>query len=44
MDAEAENCYRQGIEIASRKQDMHALGELQNAFTNFRLGLDDSEE
>lgn len=39
----AENCYQQGITVATRLNDVHALGELKNAYTNFQMGIDDDE-
>ena len=36
---EAEACYADGIAAAQRAGDAHALGELRNAYQNFRLGL-----
>lgn len=39
QDAEAKATFEQGIEIAKRLGDQHALGELMNAKTNFELGV-----
>lgn len=44
LSEEAGNCYKEGIEIATKINDMHALGELKNAYTNFQMGLDDDDE
>lgn len=39
----AANCYEQGIIIAKKVNDQHSLAELQNAATNFNMGLDDED-
>ena len=35
----AMECYENGIKVARKLGDQHALGELMNAKTNFELGL-----
>lgn len=42
-DADAEKCYEQGIAVAKKLGDQHALAELQNASLNFKMGLTDDE-
>jgi len=39
QENEAKATYDEGIEIAKRLGDQHALGELMNAKTNFELGV-----
>jgi len=39
----AEDCYKQGIAVATKINDGHALSELKNAYTNFQMGIDDDE-
>lgn len=39
QDEDAKGAFEQGIEVAKRLGDQHALGELMNAKTNFELGI-----
>jgi hypothetical protein len=41
MPDKAEMTYENGIAIAKKLQDQHALAELQNASLNFKLGISD---
>ena len=34
---EAKECYEKGIAICRQQGDLHALSELQNAYTNFEM-------
>lgn len=41
MPDKAEMTYENGIAVAKKLQDQHALAELQNASLNFKLGISD---
>lgn len=40
---DAELCYTNGIAMAQKINDQHALSELKNAALNFKLGLTDDD-
>lgn len=40
---EAETCYKNGIQIATKINDAHALSELRNAYTNLQLGITEED-
>ena len=39
----AESCYENGIAIAKKLNDTHSLAELQNAYTNLKMGISDDD-
>jgi len=41
---DATACYNNGISVARKLNDQHALAELQNAALNHSMGLDDEDD
>lgn len=39
--SDAESCYEKGIIIAKKINDQHSLAELQNAFLNLQMGIEE---
>lgn len=38
---DAETCYKNGIAVATKLNDFHALSELKNAYTNLQMGIEE---
>lgn len=44
MKPEAIACYENGMGVATKLSDFHALAELKNAYTNLQLGIEEDDE